>query len=57
MGKLNNLTVPLPKKVFVYAFDRVPESRRFRRTYDIVAPWITLEGDDRFSGNNAYRWY
>ena len=57
MGKLKDLTVPLPKKVFVYAFDRVPESQRFRRTYDIVAPWITLESDDRFSGKNAYRWY
>ena len=57
MGKLKNFTVPLPKKVFVYAFDRVPESQRFRRTYDIVAPWITLEGDERFSGDNAHRWY
>lgn len=57
MGKLKDLAVPLPKKVFVYAFDRVPASQRFRRTYGIVAPWIVLEGDDRFSGNNAYRWY
>ncbi len=56
-GPRFELAVPLPRRVFVYALNQIPEGQRFRRTYGLDEPWIALEGGPRFSNGHPYSWY
>ncbi len=55
--KIRECSIPLPRRVCVYAIDSIPPDQMYRRTYKIKAPWIDLENSERFKSSCFYSWY